>query len=140
MDILDGISLNSVLVAANGWLAITAKAWIKRWLERRRYRHFRKLIFERAKDEVKLLYAAVVRMKQTESSTRLSDLVISALIDAGFVADEVERLTVLACHDTRGRFARLTARMAGDEFGKNVVDVFVAFFELRAHGLQEDDR
>lgn len=129
MDAIEGLSLTTVLVAINGWLAILAKHRYARWIERRKFRHFRILIIGRVIRELDNIWESVLNGDEHKPVVRTSDLVVTALVDAGFVSTEIPRVFTQACQDTRGRFGGLIGKLSQQFFDSRFIVAVETFFE-----------
>lgn len=129
MESLEGLSLTTVLVAINGWLAIVAKNRYARWIERRKFRHFRILIIGRVIRELDNIWESVLNGDEHKPVVRASDLVVTALVDAGFISDEIPHIFTQACQDTRGRFGGLIGKLSQQFFDSRFIEAVKTFFE-----------
>jgi|GEM_PF-5598722 len=140
MDAIDGLSLTTILAALNGWLAILAKKKYQQWLENRKFRHFRILVIGRIIRELDNIFNQVLDGQEIRPIIQSSDLVVAALIDAGFVPTEVPSVYKQAVQDSRGRFGGLLGKLSSQFFDDRFIEAVELFFEPNVRIGKGDER
>lgn len=107
MDVAVELNVAAVLAAVSAVAGAVARHFYLRWSEAGRYDHFRTLVIEKVMNELTDRWNSMYVTGELSRLVRVSDVVVSSLIDAGFDSREIPHLFAQACQDTRGRFTGL---------------------------------
>lgn len=140
MDSIESLSLTTVLAAINAWLAVLARRKYQDWLENRKFRHFRILVIGRIIHELDNIFNLVASGQEMRPIIRSSDLIVAALIDAGFAPTEVPVVYKQAVQDSRGRFGGLLGKLSLQFFDDRFVTAVEQFFEPNVRIGTDDGR